>query len=374
MLCLAIETSCDDTSVSVLEYQQLDNFIDICNTTTVISSKISSQVDIHALYGGVVPEIGARYHATNFLTVLRSVVDEVKLKKDLNLNQFWNNIDLIAVTSTPGLLSSLKVGIEEAKALQFFLKKNYKKEVKIEYVNHLHGHIASSFLEVEKMAKSPFPHLHLLVSGGNTQILNIKEWGKIDIVSKTLDDAVGECLDKTGRMLGFTYPGGVTLAKVAGLSIGNSFDLNHAMKNDSYNMSYSGLKTQVRGITQKINNFGFSYEQYLTQEEKNYLIITDLENITDKRLRFIKEGSIAIQTIAMEQLTRKMKMVKKSFEPESIGLSGGVSANLLLRDNLFKLSNKQLFKPQLKYTGDNAAMIGFAGILNILILQLPKKD
>ena len=373
MICLAIETSCDDTSVAILEYSDTSTFENIVSTTKVLSSCVSSQIEIHAVYGGVIPEIGARYHTTNFLPVMKAALIEAGGKLGVSEEQLLESLDMIAVTKEPGLHSALKVGIEEAKALQYFINHKYQKLVPIQYVNHLHGHIASSFLENGELSSSPFPHLHLLVSGGNTQILKINSWEDINIIAKTVDDAVGECYDKTARMIGFQYPGGVSLARIAGLEDKNYIGLNRAMLNDSLNMSYSGLKTQVRYIIQACNIAGVTYEVNMSDEDRIYLIETQLEDITNPRLKFLKELCISVQSVCTEQLIRKMKLALRNNDLDNkiatLGVSGGVSANLLLRQNLGSIAKYPIYRPQLKYTGDNAAMIGLAGILNVLIIN-----
>ncbi|MGL4757942.1 MAG: tRNA (adenosine(37)-N6)-threonylcarbamoyltransferase complex transferase subunit TsaD [Patescibacteria group bacterium] len=364
MICLAIETSCDDTSVAILQFDDHSIFEDILNSTKILSSVVSSQVKTHALYGGVIPEIGARLHTTNFQPVMLEAITQAINQLKITTEEFWKDLNLIAVTNEPGLNSALKVGIEEAKAIKHFLKKNYDNNVALIKVNHLKGHIASSFLESESKIDNPFPHLHLLVSGGNTQILHLNSWSDSKIVGKTVDDAVGECYDKTSRMLGFKYPGGVGLARTAGLEAGNYINLNKAMLNESLNTSFSGLKTQVRYITQGVEIEGFEYEKYLNEKEIEELRISKIEELSPK-LKFVKESCISIQTVCTEQLKRKLKSALSKYESKTIGLSGGVSANLHLREELTKLE-KQLYKPLLKYTGDNAAMIGMAGVLDYM--------
>jgi N6-L-threonylcarbamoyladenine synthase len=368
MYCLAIETSCDDTSVAILQYPESDDFITLVKNTQVLSSVISSQIEVHAQYGGVVPEIGARLHATNLYPVVIQALDIASSKLGISNEAILQNLNLIAVTQKPGLSSALKVGIEYAKAMQYYINTKYTNQVPIAYVNHLHGHIASAFLENET-TDIPFPHLHLLVSGGNTQLLKIDSWDSIHIIAKTVDDAVGECLDKTARMLGMPYPGGVQVAKIAGLIDKNYLGLNRAMLNNTLNTSYSGLKTQVRYITQATLDIGFNYEELLSQEDINYLVTTPLEEITNPKLRFIKEAAISIQSIAMEQLVRKTTLAYQHDTYTSIGLSGGVSANQLLRKQLADISQDKLYLPHLRYTGDNAAMIGMAGILDTSLLK-----
>jgi N6-L-threonylcarbamoyladenine synthase len=359
MYCLGIETSCDDTSIALLEYKESNDFVDLCNSTKVLASKVSSQIKIHENYGGVIPELGARYHTTNFLPVLESVLLQAEELKELSRESIIKKISFIAVTVEPGLSSALKVGIEEAKALKYFFQKIYNHDISILSVNHLHGHIASSFLEKDIIDTSPFPHLHLLVSGGNTQIIEVLDWGNSLIIGKTIDDAVGECFDKTARMIGIKYPGGVKLAKIAALEDCNILSLNKAMQNNSLNTSFSGLKTQIRYLIQANEYKGLKYEEHLTDDEIDTLIKNDLKELLNPKLKFIKELCISIQSICTEQLERKFKKALELKKYKSVGLSGGVSANLLLRSKISNLNNS-CYLPHLQY----AAMIAFAGILS----------
>lgn len=368
MLCLAIETSCDDTSVAILEYSNSLNFEDICNNTRVLSMVVSSQISVHENYGGVIPELGARLHTTNFQHVLIEAIEKAVVELKITLDEFWIRLNIIAVTSEPGLSSALKVGLEEAKALKYYINNICNNNVEIIKVNHLKGHIASAFLSKDELVTNPFPHLHLLVSGGNTQMIKLTSWLDSEIIGKTVDDAVGECYDKTARMLGFKYPGGVSLAKTAGMESGNYFKLNKAMVNDSLNLSFSGLKTQIRYLVQKAKIEGLEYDKNLEPYELDTLTKPNLEdNLSDlsPKLEFITNMCISIQTICTEQMVRKFKLALKKDLYRTIGVSGGVSANLMLRTSLSDLKLK-LYTPSLKLTGDNAAMIGLAGILDHL--------
>jgi N6-L-threonylcarbamoyladenine synthase len=374
--CLALETSCDDTAIAVLKYPLGASFINLCKYTVVISSKVATQIDTHAEFGGVVPEIGARLHATNILSVYQSVINQVLEQEKISLEQFYSGLNILAVTTNPGLMSALKVGLEQAKILQYFINKNYNLDLEVTGVNHLHGHVASCFLEQSSIVNngfdSFFPHLHLLVSGGNSQILYLKSFLDFEIIGKTLDDAAGECFDKTARMVGFAYPGGVSLAKTAALDEGNYFDLHRGMlKTVSYDFSFSGLKTQVRYHAQdfqKFNGSGFEFEKLLDANQKNFLAQKSLAEVietNDSNLIYIKKMCISVQTVVIEQLYRKFKKAYQDYKPVSIGLSGGVSANLLLRKKITLINpSKPALIPLLKYTGDNAAMIGFCAILS----------
>ncbi len=431
MVILAIETSCDETSIAFLESDfdavlDSDNFLGCINSFKIVAHTISTQVATHAQYGGVIPEIGARLHAEQIHYLFEKTVREALENKDLvdellafnatpslsalplqggefivqffessKVKEFLTKIDYICVTTEPGLRSALRVGEEFAKTIQFYVDLKYQKEVEIIKVNHLKGHVFSSFfdfrraVEVKKhpvssaatpqeenfmksdleafydKSTSVFPHLHLLVSGGNSQLLLLKSPFESKIIGQTLDDAAGECFDKTARMFGLDYPGGVTLSKIAGLEDINYLDLPISMKNSGdLNFSFSGLKTAVRYYIQK--NDLLEYETKLSESNLNLLLNNDLDQLKDERLVLIKKLCISIQSVITEQLIHKLKKAKLQFTPKSIGLSGGVSANNLLRSKIKKISvDCKLFTPDLSLTGDNAVMIGLAGAIQI---------
>lgn len=216
-----------------------------------------------------------------------------------------------------------------------------------------------------------YPHLHLLVSGGNTQLIYMKSWDDSEIIGATLDDAAGECFDKTGRMTGLPYPGGVYLSKIAGLKDDNILDFPVSMKHSlDYNFSFSGLKTAVRYFLEKQilgNGKPFILEKKLTPKEIEVLINQSLDEIEasgDEHLKIIKKVCISVQSAIVEALTHKVYRASQDKEVVSIGLSGGVSANPLLRSKLEqRFGDKMLLAPK-PLTGDNAIMIGLAGILD----------
>jgi N6-L-threonylcarbamoyladenine synthase len=453
MLILAIETSCDETSIAFLESDfdgelNSQNFLEYINSFEILAHKISTQVATHAEYGGVIPEIGARLHAEQIHFIFEQTVTEAtknNIKTTVIMNSFqdpqqlmpeaepkttfhhchpelvsgspttgsntstekrrfiFNNpkiqqllsrIDYICVTTEPGLKSALRVGEEFAKTVQFYLNLKLNKKAEIVKVNHLKGHIFSSFYDLpHRFAeplegantnylgsktnindfklhpsvsyKDPFPHLHLLVSGGNSQLLLVKSPFEIEIIGQTLDDAAGECFDKTARMFGLQYPGGVALARIAGLEKTNYLDFPVSMKNNpELNFSFSGLKTAVRYFVQK--NELLKYEEKLSDAELDLLLQNNLNELIDPKLILIKKLCISIQSVITEQLAIKVKKAIKEFEPKSVGVSGGVSANQLLRQKIQNLSrNKTVFVPDLSLTGDNAVMIGLAGAILI---------
>ena len=222
-----------------------------------------------------------------------------------------------------------------------------------------------------------FPNLHLLVSGGNSQLILLQNPFELKIIGQTLDDAAGECFDKTARMFGLSYPGGVSLAKIAGLDDSNYLNFPVSMKNNpELNFSFSGLKTAVRYFVQK--NELLNYEEKLSEIELQELLNGDLKTLTTPKpsvsplqkgylqpkpkLILIKKLCISIQTVIVEQLIIKVKKAIKEHKPNSIGISGGVSANRLLRQKIQEIADgKSIFIPDLTLTGDNAVMIGLAG-------------
>jgi N6-L-threonylcarbamoyladenine synthase len=358
MFVLAIETSCDETSISLLEsldnLQEITqkNFLDKINSFKIIENLISSQIAKHSEFGGVVPEVGAREH----LISIFKLFEQLKLKYPKIISQ----LDYIFVTSKPGLASALRVGVEFSKSLKFFLGE----KARLVEINHLYGHIASCFygkIVDKKIAIDIFPHLHLLVSGGNTQLIWIKKWGEFEIIGQTLDDAVGECLDKIGRMLNLKYPGGVNLAKIADLEDFNYYNLPIGMKNKNLDLSFSGLKTAVKYFLEKrlATENEFKFDQKLSRK-KTYRPYLNKE--------FIKKTCVSVQSVAVSQLINKLNLAIQKFGPKTIGISGGVSANLLLRKKVGEaFEGKKVFYPEHFLTGDNAVMIALAGILDLKI-------
>src|SRR6266498_1023887 len=224
MKILAIETSCDETAAAVLEATE-SRFL-------VLSNVISSQIALHNQYGGVVPHLAAREHVKNINHVIKSALKEAKL--------IIPEVDLIAVTHGPGLGPALLVGLTYAKTLAW----QYQKP--LIGVNHMDGHIHSNWLEPSEPLDNIFPALNVMVSGGHTELVLMKDHGDYEIIGETLDDAVGEAFDKVARLLGEGYPGGPIISKLAQEGNPQMFDLPRPMlKSKDYNFSYSGLKTAV---------------------------------------------------------------------------------------------------------------------------------
>lgn len=383
---LAIESSCDETSMAIFEYQESTNknILDTAKRIQILSSVISSQINIHKKYGGVIPEIGAREHAKNIYLVFDQAISDSKISKEL----FMQKLEGIFVTSEPGLYSALQVGLEFAKIIRFWVEQKTQKNVEIKHVNHLHGHIGSCFYNSAQacLTKDIFPHLHLLVSGGNTQLVLLNSWQQKSLLGQTLDDAVGECLDKIGRMLGLPYPGGVWISRIAKDKNQNSLNLPIGMKKNtkSLDFSYSGLKTAVRYLVQKQKFLDWEFEKKLSQEDLNILLQPYDQKLPDY-LNFIYQVCVSSQSVIIEQLINSIKRSIKTNKVKSIGISGGVSANQLLRKELEGITENlnlkptqlkdltnqnrefkktKLFLPPLQLTGDNAVMIGIAGIFS----------
>lgn len=345
MKILAIETSCDDTAIAVLETKPK-------NSVRVLSNVISSQIKLHVKYGGVFPSLAAREHVKNIDKVLKVAFQEAGLKTVAE-------VDLIAVTCGPGLMVSLLVGVTFAKSLAW----KYKKP--LVGVNHLEGHILSPWLKpVEENSKIPvsptgrqisnfkiWPALCLVVSGGHTELVLMKKPGQYKIIGKTRDDAVGEAFDKVARLLGLGYPGGPPISKLAEKGDPDHYSLPSPMlKSRNYDFSYSGLKTAVLYLIRDL--------------QKNH----KLQTINDKLRADI---AASFQKAAVEVLVSKTLAAAKELKAKSVWLSGGVSANKLLREELeskitAELPLIQFFQPHLNYTTDNAAMIALAGYLYYL--------
>ncbi len=337
MKILGIETSCDETAISVVEITDKDNI-------HILSNVISSQVKLHAKYGGVVPSLAAREHVKNIKHVFDLALKEAGIK---NLEK---EIDLIAVTRGPGLGPALLVGLTFAKTISWIHGKP------IIGVNHLEGHIYSNWLSPVANPKSEilnpkqiFPSLNLIVSGGHTELVLMKGPNKYKVIGETVDDAVGEAFDKVARLLGLGYPGGPAISKIAEKGNPDKYSLPRPMiKSKNYDFSYSGLKTAVLYLIRDLNPPAGG-------EKLNNQTKADI--------------AASFQKAAIDVLIQKTIRAAKEYKVKSIMLSGGVSANSLLRFNLNRAAIElgvKYFQPELEYTGDNATMIAVAGYFTYL--------
>lgn len=334
MLILGIETSCDETSAAILETKS--------GKVKILSNVVSSQIKLHSKFGGVVPSLAAREHNKNLVKVLKKAL----------AGRSFSKIDLIAVTAGPGLVSSLLVGTAFAKALA------WKFEKPIIGVNHMEGHILSNFLGPANKSipipdkKEVFPALNLIVSGGHTQLVLMKDFGKYRLLGETRDDAAGEAFDKIARILGLGYPGGPAIAKEAERATSGKqkvVGLPRPMINSkNYEFSFAGLKTAVLYLVRDI------------------LIKRKVKKLNGQTVADI---AAAAQEAIVDVLVSKTLRAAKEYKIKSVMLSGGVSANKLLRQRLAEAVEKsgrglKLFVPEMSYTTDNAAMIAIAGYFN----------
>ncbi len=316
MKILGIESSCDETAAAVVE-----------DGRKVLSNVIASQVEEHKIYGGVVPEIASRRHTE----AICGVVEKALSDADCTIN----DIDAIAVTYAPGLIGALLVGVNYAKGL------SYSTGIPLVPVHHLRGHIAANYISDENL-KPPF--VSLVVSGGHSHIINVKDYTDFEIIGRTRDDAAGEAMDKAARTVGLPYPGGVNLDKISVNGDENKYKFPVPKVADSkYDFSFSGLKTFAVNLVHNASQKG--------EEVK----------AEDLGASFIKAVTDLLVSHTMEAV--------EDFGAEKIVLAGGVSANSRLRRVMEeKCISKgiELYKPELKYCGDNAAMIASQGYYEFL--------
>lgn len=319
MLILAIESSCDETSASVCRFDD--------ETKVICSNIIASQIETHKLYGGVVPEIASRAHCD----AISGITYEALTTAGVTLD----DIDAVAVTSQPGLIGALLVGVNFAKALAFA---NNKPLIP---VNHIKGHVAANYFEYPEL-KPPF--LALVASGGHTSLINVTDYTEYETVGRTRDDAIGEAFDKVGRVMGLPYPGGAEMDRLA--SLGDPMAVKFpsaAVMGDNLDFSFSGLKTSV---------------------------INHLHNLSQKGEDYSKEDVAASFTAAVtSSVTKKLAMACEATGLRDIVLAGGVAANSHLRGALEEMCKKKhmrLYMPPRSLCGDNAAMIAAQGYYEYL--------
>ena len=305
---LGIESSCDETSVSIVK-----------NGCEDIATVISSQIDIHKSYGGVVPEIASREHVKNITFVIEECLEKANIKIE--------DVDAIAITYGPGLIGSLLVGLEAAKTLSFIYNKP------LVPVHHIAGHIYANSLEKEMK----FPLLALVVSGGHTELVLMKDHFEFEKLGGTLDDAVGECYDKVARVLNLEYPGGPKVDKLA--HIGQpTYQLPVPLQDDTYNFSFSGLKSAVINLNHKCVQRG---------EELNK-----------------EDLAASFQKVAISSIVNKTRKALVDYDIKNLIVAGGVAANNGLREEVQKIGeqlNVDVTIPSMKYCTDNGTMIAAAG-------------
>ena len=310
MKTLGIETSCDETAIAIYDSEK-----------GIIGESVFSQIKMHAEYGGVVPELASRDHCVKIVTVLKEALGDIDI----------SSIDQIAYTSGPGLLGALLIGENFAQGLSAALNKPLLP------INHLEGHLMSPVMEFPEIQT---PYISLLVSGGHSMIVDVKERGEYEILGQSQDDAVGEAFDKVGKLLELPYPGGPHIEKLALQGNSKAYDFPRPMiHSDNLDLSFSGLKTSV------------------------LYTVRDIEDLTDQVKADI---AASFQQAVIDVLTKKIKKAVEVSGRSEVIIAGGVAANKALRAAIKDLETSlgiSVFYPSLKYCGDNAAMIAFVGSL-----------
>ena len=322
---LGIESSCDDTSAAV-----------ICNGK-VLSNVIANQ-EVHAQYGGVVPELASRAHQQNIVPVVQQALHQANITK--------NDLSAIAFTKGPGLMGSLLVGTSFAKSLALGL------QIPLIDVNHMQAHILAHFIE-DETPKPPFPFICLTISGGHTQIVKITDSFSMEILGETIDDAVGEAFDKSAKILGLPYPGGPLIDKYAQLGNPKAFPFSKPQVAD-LNFSFSGLKTSILYFLRNAGTSLVYKEEFLkSEEEQKKFIEGNLNDIC-----------ASVQQRIVSILLNKLKKASKQTSITQICLAGGVSANSGLRKAIQETATElkwNTYIPKFEYCTDNAAMIAITG-------------
>lgn len=305
--CLAIESSCDETSMSIIK-----------NGTFEVATVVVSQIDIHKKFGGVVPEIASRSHIESITIVLDELMEKAHMK--------LSDIDIIGVTYGPGLIGSLLIGVECAKTISLVLNKP------LIPVHHIAGHIYANNLN----KRLEFPLIALVVSGGHTDLVYMDSDYSFKRIGSTLDDAVGECYDKVAKIVGLEYPGGPKIDKLARLG-NDTYDLPYPLNDNSYNFSFSGIKSAVVNLVHNERQRG------------NDIRVNDI--------------CTSFQNRVVTVLVNKTRRAIMEYGVKNIVLAGGVAANSYLREKLEEMArelNVNFSYPDIKYCTDNAAMIGAA--------------
>jgi N6-L-threonylcarbamoyladenine synthase len=333
MKILGIETSCDETAAAVVE-----------DGRRMLSNAVSSSVDLHAAYGGVVPEIAARSHIEVIIPVIKQAMSDADCA--------WDDIDAIAVTQGPGLIGSLIIGVMTARTLAI------AKNKPLFPVNHVLAHSYANFITDVRSQSSDlrdyqlpvtqpeFPFISLIVSGGHSQLMLYKSHEDYEILGQTRDDAAGEAYDKVAKILGLSYPGGPSVDAAAKYGDPSSVKLPKAKLDNPYEYSFSGLKTAVLRAAQQLAGKDFTFPSYELPG-----ILTDTQK---------SDLAASFQKTAVETLVDAAARAEANYQPKSFMLAGGVAANNALRGELAARLNTPLFIPDFKLCTDNAVMIAAA--------------
>lgn len=334
MKVLGIETSCDETAASVVE-----------DGNRLLSNVVASSMDLHAQYGGVIPEIAARSHIEAILPVINQAF------KDADCS--WDDIDAIAVTYGAGLLGSLLIGVLTARTLALVNNKP------LYACNHVEGHIYANFLTETSLplklpAKAPeFPMLGVIVSGGHSQIVLWRDHFDYTLLGQTQDDAIGEAFDKVAKIVGIPYPGGPNVEKMAAKGDAQAYPLPKAKMNGKYDFSFSGVKTAVLRLAQEILGKDYSFPSYELPELLNEAQKADI--------------AASFCHVACETIVDKVVIAVEEFNPKSVVIGGGVAASKELRSQLKnRLPSSVVEYTDIKLCGDNAAMIATLGCFKMM--------
>ena len=304
---LAVESSCDETSVSIIKNGYED-----------IATIINTQIDVHTKYGGVVPEVASRLHLENITMVINECMEKANMK--------FEDIDAFACTYAPGLLGSLLVGVEATKALSYIYKKPFIA------VNHMMGHIYANMIGNHL----EYPLLSLIISGGHTDLILMKSEDSFEYLGQTLDDAIGEAYDKVARILNLPYPGGPNVEKYA-LEGKPTYKMPNILNDDSFNFSFSGIKSHINNLIHNEKQRGHEVNEY--------------------------DIASSFQTCVTSHLVDKTKKALLKYNLNTLLISGGVASNSYIRESLKEMCDSigvTMHMPPKKYCTDNAAMIGVA--------------
>lgn len=307
---LAIESSCDETSASIVK-----------NGNEDIATVINSQIDVHTLYGGVVPEVASRLHLENITLVIDECLKRANMKVE--------DMDAIAVTYSPGLLGSLLVGVEAAKMLSLVYNKPLIK------VNHMMGHICANNINQELK----YPLISLIISGGHTDLIYMENENSFQYIGQTLDDAIGECFDKVARILDMPYPGGPNVERLA-KDGKDSYPMPKLLNDESCNFSFSGIKSHVNNLVHNMKQRG--------------------ENVCKEDM------ACSFQNAVTESLVSKTEKALLNYDAKYLSVAGGVASSSFIREKLKGMCDKhgvEMFIPEKKYCTDNATMIGAAAYI-----------
>lgn len=321
---LAIETSCDETAAAVIKDGQ-----------HILANIVASQIDIHRRYGGIFPEVASRQH----ILAIAPVIQDALTQSGLN----WTDLDAVAVTCGPGLSGSLLVGVNAAKGIA------RAQNLPLIGINHLEGHLYSNWLATDgQLPEIRFPVLNLIVSGGHTELILVQGHNRYQVLGRTIDDAAGEAFDKTARLLDLGYPGGPAIQKAAQEGNPAAFKLPRAKTKRPYDFSFSGLKTAVLRVAQRYNNT-LKRTADAAQETKATHKGMPVENL-----------AASTQMAIVDALVKKTQAAINTYPVQEVLISGGVSANALLRTEMTARLDCPVRFPPLYLCTDNAAMIGAA--------------